>query len=57
MQCEVIHLKCNLVITLDDEAVLNYSLHKNITFSEAFKKLCRISAINEFIKQYDNKTK
>jgi hypothetical protein len=57
MQCEVIRLKCNLIVSLEDEVVLRYSIEHKITFNQAFKKLCRIAAINEFIKQYDSRTK
>ena len=56
MITEVIRIKCNLIVSLKDEAVLNYAIYKHITFQVAFKKLCRIAAINEFIKQYDSRT-
>jgi len=56
MYVEVIRIKCNLIVSLQDEAIFNYAAQKHISFSEAFKKLCRITAINEFIKQYDMKT-
>ncbi len=56
MFVEVIKIKCNLIVSLSDEAVMKYAVTKKITFKEAFKKLCRIAAISEFIKTYDSKT-